>query len=450
MTQSPAPRHDTLYLWYLGNPAAPRYVGILRLVASGKGVSLQYGAEWIASGFPLSEDLPLGDAPHMPRGRLTGDGERAVGAVDDARPDRWGQKVIRVIVNPKRRSLMEYLYYAGDARFGALSVSTSSDIYAPYATGALPRLEQAEALSQVVAKIEASEELSDQEQKMIQAGGSIGGAKPKALIEIDGHEWVIKFFNGEPVDSPLIEHATMMLARKAGITVATTRVIRLPTANAVAVKRFDRADGGRIHSISAGTALRAASVDAEPELSYPALAQLLRRAGVTKDDRNEKDAHELFRRMVFNILIDNTDDHEKNHALLVTAPGANGKYELAPAYDVLPTGSGQGFQEFVCGTDGHDSTLVNAMSQPGLFGLTPAEAAAEVVRVIDAVNGWREHFETAGVSQRDIESLAQQIDGDELRAQREAFSPADYASKGIRLRRSGPFSPRRERRSQRR
>jgi len=234
----------------------------------------------------------------------------------------------------------------------------------------------------------------------------------------------------------------MTLAGKAGITVATTRVIPLLTANAVAVRRFDRADGGRIHCISAGTALRAAAVDAEPELGYPALAQLLRRAGVTKDDRNEKDARELFRRMVFNILIDNTDDHEKNHALLVTAPGANGRYELAPAYDVLPTGSGQGYQDFVCGAYGHDSTLANAMSQSGLFGLTPAEAAAEVVRVIDVVSGWREHFQAEGVSQRDIESLAQQIDGDELRAQRESFSPADYASKGVRPRRSGPFSPR--------
>jgi serine/threonine-protein kinase HipA len=445
MTQPPAPRHDTLYLWYLGQPAAPRYIGVLRLVASGKGVSLQYGAEWIAGGFPLSEDLPLSDAPHLPRGRLTGDGERAVGAVDDARPDRWGQKVIRVIVNPKRRSLMEYLYYAGDDRFGALSVSIRSDVYAPHATGALPRLEQAEALGQVVAKIEASEELTDREQKMIRAGGSIGGAKPKALIDIDGHEWVIKFFDGEPVDSPLIEHATMTLAHKAGITVATTRVIPLPTANAVAVKRFDRADGARIHGISAGTALRAAAVDAEPDLSYPALAQLLRRAGVTKDGRNEKDARELFRRMVFNILIDNTDDHEKNHVLLVTAPEAHGKYELAPAYDVLPTGSGQGYQEFICGTDGHDSTLANAMSQSGLFGMTRAQAAAEVARVIEVVNGWREHFSAVGVSQRDIESLARQIDGDELRAQREAFSPADYAGKGIRLGRSGPFSDRGER-----
>ena len=437
-----AQRHDTLHLWFLGDAAAPRYVGVLRLVAAGKGVSLQYGAEWIASGFPISEDLPLIDVQHMPRGRLAGDGERAVGAIDDARPDRWGQKVIRVIVNPKRKSLMEYLYYAGGDRFGALSVSTSSDVYAPYATGPLPRIDQAQALSQVAAKIEASEELSDQERKIIQAGGSIGigGAKPKALIEIDGHEWVVKFFNGEPVDSPFIEHATMTLAKKAGITVATTRVITLQTANAVAVKRFDRVNGGRVHSISAGTALRAAAGDAEPELSYPALAQLLRRAGVTKDDRNEKDARELFRRMVFNILIDNTDDHEKNHALLVTAPSANGKYELAPAYDVLPTGSGQGHQEFVCGSDGHASTLVNAMSQSSLFGLTQVEAAAEVSSVIDVVNGWREHFEAEGVSRRDIESLAQQIDDDELRAQRDEFSPADYAVKEVRPRRSGPFA----------
>jgi len=440
MAETVAPRHDTLHLWYLGNPAAPRHVGTLRLVAAGKGVSLQYGAAWIASGFPLSEDLPLTDVQHMPRGRLAGDGERAVGAVDDARPDRWGQKVIRVVINPRRKSLMEYLYYAGDDRFGALGVCAGDQVYAPYASGALPRLEQAQALSEVVAKIEADEALSAQERKMIQAGGSIGGAKPKALVDIAGEEWVIKFFNGEPVDSPLVEHATMTLAGRAGITVATTRVVPLLAQNAVAIKRFDRSSGGRIHSISAGTALRAAAAaDTAPELGYPALAQLLRRAGVARDDRNEKDARELFRRMVFNILIDNTDDHEKNHALLVTAPGANGKFELAPAYDVLPTGSGQGVQEFVCGAQGHDSTLANAMSQSNLFGLTSIEAAAEIVGVIDVVSGWRAHFAAAGVTQGDIDSLAEQIDGDELRGQRETFSPGDYSGKPARRRGRGPF-----------
>src|SRR5512137_655286 len=77
-----AMRLDELYLWYLGNPAAPRYVGALRLVAAGKGVSLRYGEAWLADGFALSEDLPLVDVEHLPPGRLVGDTPRAVGAVD--------------------------------------------------------------------------------------------------------------------------------------------------------------------------------------------------------------------------------------------------------------------------------------------------------------------------------------------------------------------------------
>ena len=113
-------RLDDLYLWYLGDPATPRYVGALKLVSTGKGVSLQYGKEWLANGFALSEDLPLVDNEFLPPGRLGADAQRAVGAVDDARPDRWGEKVIRFVDKPKRLSLMEYLYYAGDDRFGAL------------------------------------------------------------------------------------------------------------------------------------------------------------------------------------------------------------------------------------------------------------------------------------------------------------------------------------------
>lgn len=119
-------RLDELFLWYLGDPATPRHVGALRLVAAGKGVSLRYGEAWLADGFALSEDLPLVDIEHLPPGRLAADAQRAVGAVDDARPDRWGEKVIRFLDKPGRLSLMEYLYYAGDDRFGALGVSRSS------------------------------------------------------------------------------------------------------------------------------------------------------------------------------------------------------------------------------------------------------------------------------------------------------------------------------------
>ena len=95
-------RLNELFLWLLADPAEPRYVGALNLVAAGKGVSLHYGPDWLASGFALSEDLPLINTEFLPQGRLAGDAPRAVGAVDDARPDRWGEKVIRFVDKPQR------------------------------------------------------------------------------------------------------------------------------------------------------------------------------------------------------------------------------------------------------------------------------------------------------------------------------------------------------------
>jgi serine/threonine-protein kinase HipA len=434
---------DALYLWYLEDLASPRFVGTLQLVSAGKGVSLHYGAQWLATGFALSEDLPLVDRPFLPPGRLFADAQRAVGAVDDARPDRWGEKVIRFVDRPKRLSLMEYLYYAGDDRFGALGVSTSATAYLPRTTGPLPRLQDAQQLSEVAAKIEAAEPLTELEARIMAGGGSpLGGAKPKALIEIDGEQWVIKFFNNEPVDTPLIEHASMTLAQRAGITVAATQVIRLTGFNALAIRRFDRTPGQRIHSISAGTAIRAATPSGmEPDMGYPELARVIRRIGVTQDEASQRDARELFRRMVFNILIDNTDDHEKNHALLVVDPFSNGRLRLAPAYDVLPTNSGQGYQEFICGAQGRDSTLENAMSQSDSFGLLAAEAAQEVVSVIHVVNTWKEHFVQTGVTQRDVESLARQIDGQQLLSQRLGFDAGKYSAVPAKRVRRGPFRP---------
>src|SRR5882757_5649936 len=148
-------RYDDLYLWFLADPAVPRYVGQLRLVEAGKGVSLQYGADWLAGGFPLSEDLVLTDIEQLPRWK-----GMAVGAIDDARPDRWGERVIQYLDKPERLSIMEYLFFAGDDRFGALGVSTSPSSYIPRAGSPLPRLDQAQELSEIVHKISARESLS--------------------------------------------------------------------------------------------------------------------------------------------------------------------------------------------------------------------------------------------------------------------------------------------------
>jgi serine/threonine-protein kinase HipA len=427
-------RHDQLFLWHVGDPAQARLVGSLRLVEAGKGVSLQYGPHWLADGFPLSEDLPMVDIEHLPRWKGL-----AVGAVDDARPDRWGERVIQYLDRPARLSLMEYLYYAGDDRFGALGVSTQESEYLPRRGGPLPRVESAQVLSEIAQKIVAKEPISERERGLLAAGGSFGGAKPKALIEIDGQQWVLKFFNNEPIDVPLVEHASMTLAQQAGIRVATTRVVPLSGESALAVLRYDRIGPRRIHCISAGTALRAQTVAGEePVFGYPQLAQLLRRVGVTDQDRSLQDMRELFRRMVFNILIDNTDDHEKNHALQVFEPRRYGQYRLSPAYDVLPTNSGQGTQEFVVGVQQRDSTLDNAMSQCELFGLTTDQAAAAVVEVIRVVDAWKEHFAGQGVCAADIASLAARIDEGPLGAQRRAFGAARRAAPQ-RSRRRSPF-----------
>lgn len=207
----------------------------------------------------------------------------------------------------------------------------------------------------------------------------------------------------------------MTLAQRAGIAVARTLPIRLTHGHAVAIQRFDREGGLRRHALSANVALKAAG----EVLGYPELAQLLRRRGVVAGGRHQAQMHELFRRMVFNILIDNTDDHEKNHALLVD-DAVN--YELSPAYDVLPSGQALGYQQLRVGTDEGDSTLVNALSMCTQFGLKPAAAQAEVRRVAGVVAGWREHFVSAGVSDADIELLGEQIDRPFLREQREEYA----------------------------
>jgi serine/threonine-protein kinase HipA len=402
---------DELFLWWIADPTQPVLVGTLTWVRSSRGVSLRYSDEWCTRGFALSEDLPLlSGHEFMPRERDT-----AAGAVDDARPDRWGERVIRFLDKPPRLSLIEYLYFAGDDRFGALGVSISASEYLPRRLGALPTLADTEAIFELVRKVLEREPIEPALERLISPGVTLGGARPKALLDIDGDQWVVKFADGEALDLPLVEHATMTLAARADIRVAPTRAIRLTHGHALAVRRFDRERGQRLHALSANVALKAAG----ETLGYPELAQLLRRRGSVEGDRNTIQMRELFRRMVFNILIDNTDDHEKNHALLVTDAQS---YELSPAYDVVPSAQGLGYQQLRVGVDAGDSSLDNALSMSAQFGLKRAAAQAELRSVAAVVAAWREHFASLGVSASDIELLGEHIDRPFLREQREAYA----------------------------
>jgi serine/threonine-protein kinase HipA len=400
---------DQLHLWLLTLPADPMLVGELNLVRASRGVSLRYADSWLERGFALSEDLPLVDEEFLPA-----DKETAAGAVDDARPDRWGERVIRLLDKPPRLSLLEYLYFAGDDRFGALGVSTSATEYRPRRLGPLPALRDAARIQELIRRLQDGEALPEQERRLLAPGVTMGGARPKALLDIDAEQWVVKFGDGDATDAPLVEHAAMTLALQAGIRVAETRPVRLTAGHAVAVKRFDRDGDRRVHCLTAHAALRAAA----ERFGYPELAQLLRRRGVTAGDRYVADMHELFRRMVFNILIDNTDDHEKNHALRVTDAQ---QYELAPAYDVLPTGQALGFQQMRVGELEADSTIANALSMAQLFELSDKQAVAQVRRVARVVEGWQQHFASCGVTWRDLALLAEPIDRPFLADQRAEY-----------------------------
>jgi serine/threonine-protein kinase HipA len=401
---------EVLWLWWLGQPATPRLVGELRMVRQSKGVSLRYAPAWLRTGFALSEDLPLMEGEFLPA-----ENETAAGAVDDARPDRWGERVIRLLDKPPRLAVLDFLFYAGDQRFGALGVSASPSDYRARDTGPLPQLADAQAMQRLVQQIVAGEPVEEGLRRLIASGVTLGGARPKALLSINEHPWVIKFNEpGESIDWPLVEHATMTLASQAGIRVARTQPVPLQQGHAIAIQRFDREAGGlRRHALSANVALKAAG----EALGYPELAQLLRRRGVVAGGAHREQMTELFRRMVFNILMDNTDDHEKNHALLMTA---DGEYELSPAFDVLPSGQALGYQQMRVGAQAADATLDNALSECVQFGLKRAEAQEQVRVVCAVVDGWQAHFERACVRANDVASLAAQIDRAFLRDQRKA------------------------------
>jgi serine/threonine-protein kinase HipA len=156
---------DHLYAWLLMDPQHPQFIGEIIRQTNGD-VGLQYAPTWLATGFALSDDMPLGTQTFTPvhrNGRLPG----APGALDDARPDRWGEKVIRYLYKPGA-SVYDNLYFAGDERFGAIGVCPSNSAYTPSLQRTLPRLEDAADLNAAVQIIESGEgELQAQQRALI-------------------------------------------------------------------------------------------------------------------------------------------------------------------------------------------------------------------------------------------------------------------------------------------
>ena len=235
-----------------------------------------------------------------------------------------------------------------------------------------------------------------------------GGAKPKCNIEKDGSIWIAKFQSlKDPawLSIPKLEHACMSLARTCGISVAQTQLQTINDKDVYLVKRFDRAGCGletrRISYISARSVFYAdPGYGALGTGSYARLARWIAKYGGSFNQKVE-----LFKRMVFNCAIRNSDDHEANHGLIRRYDGA---YSLSPAFDVLPVISNHKVHShsLIIGDDA-SGTIENLMSNCQAFDLNH-EAALIIIEDIQSVihHSWQETFYSAGLGDQEINRLA--------------------------------------------
>lgn len=346
--------------------------------------------------------LPLADTVHEFT-KLKG----MPGAVRDAGPDAWGRLVIEYKLQraPGDLEEIDYLLHGPQDAAGYLSFGATRE------TTASKRLfNRTHQLAQLVAAVEAIEEgerVPARILEQLEPGTSMGGARPKATIEDGNQLWVGKFpEKADRCNLQRIEHATLELARRCGIDASSSRLESVGGKDVLMVQRFDRehTDGGylRFGLVSAFTMLDVDEHYLDRERwSYPLLADELRRWSRKPKD----DCIELFRRMVFNAAVNNNDDHPRNHAVRRTALG----WELAPAYDLVPTPTvslDRRDLAMTVGTYGRVASIYNLLSQCRRFGLTNEAARAVVDLIVTTLRSWRDDFRTSGVSSKDVDYIA--------------------------------------------
>lgn len=331
------------------------------------------------------------------------------GALRDAAPDAWGRRVIERITGRQDLGEVDFLLESPQDRAGALSFGRG-----PVPPGPLRqynRVVQLAELRSAAALLEEDrpgEPIPEQILDLLEPGSSLGGARPKNVVEDGDGLWIAKFpARGDRWSNAPVEAAMLSLAGRCGIRVPETRVEPVGSEAVLLVKRFDRERTGgeddeagylRHRMVSALTVLDAEESPTDRTgWSYVLLSDELQRWS----SRPRPDRLELFRRVVFNALISNVDDHPRNHAFI--APGR--EWRLAPAYDLTPNPR-QGLEErrlaMECGRFGRVARRDNLLSQSVRFGLHADEANAVIdeMKVVVARH-WREEVLRKGGSERD-------------------------------------------------
>jgi serine/threonine-protein kinase HipA len=397
---------------YIYLEEGPVPAGLLETIGEGRETTAQfaYGRRYLQRKDRLALDpvqLPLHDADAEVEYRAP-EGFVLFNGIRDAAPDGWGRHLMDRAAGARPLTEFDYLIATGDARVGALAFGpdlAGPKRIVPWQEDNLhgENLDLADML-EAVRELDTADELPAEHRRFLARGSSLGGARPKATTEYNGKQWIAKFGRADdrfPVCRA--EYATMTLAGQVGINVPPVRLEKILGQDIYLIERFDRPTHGKSYRrlpFISGLTIIGAHESESSQQSYRRLAEQLRLFG--SDPVN--DAKELWRRMVFNILCNNNDDHLRNHGFLWDGKG----WRLSPGYDIVPAPQVSLERDLAIGVgrNGRRATLRNALSDVASFGLSREDAVAMARAMQQTVkNAWEDLFRRHGFTPAEIERL---------------------------------------------
>jgi len=395
-----------------------RRIGLARSnkVRGTETIIFEYAAEWLADAdrFSIEPALELTRGAFAPVA-----GQRIFGSIGDSAPDTWGRRLMQRAERRQAdkegravRTLAESDYLLGvtdETRLGALRFCWSGDnvFQAPVRAG-VPALIDLARLLQVTERILRDEETDEDLQLIFAPGSSLGGARPKAsVINQHGHLSIAKFpKETDEYSMETWEEIALRLAERAGITTPRHELLQVAGKAVLLSRRFDRVGTMRIPFLSAMA--MTGSKDGERG-SYPEIIDALTRYGA----QAKTDAHALYRRVAFSVLISNVDDHLRNHGFLWL--GKKG-WSLSPAYDLNPVPSDLKARVLTTNIDLDEGTCSIDLLEDAAeyFGLGSA-AAREIIKEVAVVTAtWRATARETGAKASEITRMASAFEHDDL------------------------------------
>lgn len=401
-----------VYAHWVGMPE-PQIIGTLsaHFAKGKKAFSFEYDKQWLKSGnqFLLDPDIQLYSGQQFPNNKEN------FGVFLDSMPDTWGRTLMKRRVaqqakenNEKAPTLYDIDYLLGvydESRMGALRFKTKLD--GPFLDNnnetPTPPWSSVRELQQAANSFE-NDENNEEAKKwlaiLMAPGSSLGGARPKANILDENKElWIAKFpSKNDTIDKAAWEYLAYLLAKKAGINMAPCRIEKIAgNYNTFFTKRFDREKGERIHFASAMT-MTGNNEDTirDNTASYLDLAEFISNYGTNIEDN----LHQLWRRIIFNIAISNTDDHLRNHGFILSNEG----WILSPAYDLNPSIDKDGLALNI-DTDNNALNFELAKTVGVYFRLDENQMNAIINEVLESVSKWKEIATKIGISRSEQELM---------------------------------------------